>query len=90
MGQLWKAFSWQDLRPPFDIHDYGDRILEKLSHRAENGNVMSFSEVVSGQEKHDVARSFSALLQLVKIPLSIFENARCVFCSKFERRIASS
>lgn len=55
----------QDLRPPFDIHDYGDRILEKLSHKAENGNVMSFSEVVSGQEKHDVARSFSALLQLV-------------------------
>ncbi|KAJ9702861.1 hypothetical protein PVL29_004555 [Vitis rotundifolia] len=45
----------QDLRSPFDIHGYEDRILEKLSHKAENGNVMSFSEVVSGQEKHDVA-----------------------------------
>lgn len=26
---------------------------------------MSFGDVVKGQEKHDVARSFSALLQLV-------------------------
>ncbi|XP_022749041.1 condensin-2 complex subunit H2 isoform X2 [Durio zibethinus] len=55
----------QDSHPPFDIHEYGERILDKLSHEAENGNAMPFGEVVKGQEKHDVARTFSALLQLV-------------------------
>ncbi|XP_050220005.1 condensin-2 complex subunit H2 [Mercurialis annua] len=55
----------QDSRPSFDIHAYGDRILEKLSLDAENDNVMSFADVVKGQEKHDIARTFSALLQLV-------------------------
>ncbi|XP_065616552.1 condensin-2 complex subunit H2 isoform X5 [Quercus suber] len=55
----------QESCPPFDIHDYGDRILDKLSLEAHNGNVMSFADVVKGQEKYNVARSFSALLQLV-------------------------
>ncbi|XVE82175.1 hypothetical protein DITRI_Ditri15bG0125800 [Diplodiscus trichospermus] len=55
----------QDSHPPFDIHEYGERILDKLSLEADNGNVMSFTDVVKGQEKHDVARTFSALLQLV-------------------------
>ncbi|KAF7824485.1 Condensin-2 complex subunit H2 [Senna tora] len=55
----------QELHPPFDIHDYGERILDKLSYEASNSSVLSFSNVVQGQEKYDVARSFSALLQLV-------------------------
>ncbi|KAK9288169.1 hypothetical protein L1049_016618 [Liquidambar formosana] len=55
----------QDSRPPFDIHDYGERILDKLSLKVDNGNAMSFADVVGGQEKHHVARTFSALLQLV-------------------------
>ncbi|XP_030975722.1 condensin-2 complex subunit H2 isoform X1 [Quercus lobata] len=55
----------QESCPPFDILDYGDRILDKLSLEAHNGNVMSFADVVKGQEKYNVARSFSALLQLV-------------------------
>ncbi|XVF28285.1 hypothetical protein REPUB_Repub15cG0016800 [Reevesia pubescens] len=55
----------QDSHPPFDIHLYGERILDKLSLESDNGNVMPFSDIVKGQEKHDVARSFSALLQLV-------------------------
>uniref|UniRef100_A0A5B6Z667 Condensin-2 complex subunit H2 n=1 Tax=Davidia involucrata TaxID=16924 RepID=A0A5B6Z667_DAVIN len=55
----------QDSRPPFDIHAYGDRVLDKLSLEADSGNAMSFADVVRGQEKHDVARTFSALLQLV-------------------------
>ncbi|CAL5337900.1 unnamed protein product [Camellia sinensis] len=54
-----------DSRPPFDIHEYGERILEKLSLDADSGNAMSFADVVRGQEKHDVARTFSALLQMV-------------------------
>ncbi|XP_012083980.2 condensin-2 complex subunit H2 isoform X2 [Jatropha curcas] len=53
----------QDSRPPFDIHGYGERILDKLSHDCDNA--MSFADVVKGQAKHDVARTFSALLQLV-------------------------
>ncbi|KAG2721396.1 hypothetical protein I3760_02G080500 [Carya illinoinensis] len=55
----------QESCPPFDIHEYGDRILDKLSLEAYSGDVMSFGDVVKGQEKYDVARSFSALLQLV-------------------------
>ncbi|WCJ23457.1 Condensin-2 complex subunit H2 [Euphorbia peplus] len=55
----------QDSRPPFDIHVYGERILEKLSLEDDSSNTMSFSDIVNGQEKHDVARTFSALLQLV-------------------------
>ncbi|KAM7257682.1 hypothetical protein ACFE04_013423 [Oxalis oulophora] len=54
----------QDSRPPFDIHEYGERVLDKLSE-SDNGNVMAFTDVVRGQEKHDIARTFSALLQLV-------------------------
>ncbi|XVF38754.1 hypothetical protein REPUB_Repub20aG0129000 [Reevesia pubescens] len=55
----------QDSHPPFDIHEYSERILDKLSLEDNNGDVMPFSGVVKGQEKHDVARTFSALLQLV-------------------------
>ncbi|XP_062150325.1 condensin-2 complex subunit H2 isoform X3 [Alnus glutinosa] len=55
----------QESHPPFDIHVYGERILDKLSLEAHNGNNVSFADVVKGQEKYDVARSFSALLQLV-------------------------
>lgn len=55
----------QDSRPPFDIHEYGDRILEQLSLEEDQATDMSFADVVSGHEKHDVARTFSALLQLV-------------------------
>ncbi|GLT99091.1 hypothetical protein SLE2022_165550 [Rubroshorea leprosula] len=55
----------QESHPPFDIHEYGEKIIDKLSLEPENGNIMSFSDVVKGQEKHDVARTFSALLQLV-------------------------
>ncbi|KHG03973.1 Condensin-2 complex subunit H2 [Gossypium arboreum] len=54
----------QDSHPPFDIHEYGERILDKLSLEADK-DVMPFGDLVKGQEKHDVARSFSALLQLV-------------------------
>ncbi|GAB4843638.1 hypothetical protein Ancab_013603 [Ancistrocladus abbreviatus] len=61
----------EDSRSPFDIHEYGERVLDTLSA---GGNAMSFADVVVGQEKHDVARTFSALLQLVndrKIDLDI-------------------
>lgn len=56
----------QDSLPPFDIHTYGEKVLEKLSEvNGEGEKTMSFTDVVKGQEKHDVARTFSALLQLV-------------------------
>ncbi|KAF8394599.1 hypothetical protein HHK36_020813 [Tetracentron sinense] len=55
----------QDLRTPFDIHEYSGRVLDKLSLQADCEGAMSFADVVRGQEKHDVARTFSALLQLV-------------------------
>ncbi|KAK6930198.1 Condensin-2 complex subunit H2, C-terminal [Dillenia turbinata] len=55
----------QEARPPFDIHEYGERVLDELSIGGEGGNAMSFADIVKGQEKHDIARTFSALLQLV-------------------------
>ncbi|TQE06583.1 hypothetical protein C1H46_007825 [Malus baccata] len=55
----------QESHPAFDIHDYGERILDRLSFEPDNENVLSFADVVKGQQKYDVARSFSALLQLV-------------------------
>ncbi|XP_016899903.2 condensin-2 complex subunit H2 [Cucumis melo] len=55
----------QDKHPPFDIHEYGQAILDELSSEADRGGLMPFSDVVEGQEKYNVARSFSALLQLV-------------------------
>ncbi|KAI4303186.1 hypothetical protein MLD38_038848 [Melastoma candidum] len=66
----WKQKIEQNLEeqeslPPFDIHEYGERVLDKLSHDKEPGNSVSFADIVRGLEKHDVARTFSALLQLV-------------------------
>ncbi|MCL7030226.1 hypothetical protein MKW94_008578 [Papaver nudicaule] len=57
----------QDARPPFDIHEYGERVMNKLSLEADSasGSGIPFTDVVKGNEKHDVARTFSALLQLV-------------------------
>ncbi|KAL2322970.1 hypothetical protein Fmac_027349 [Flemingia macrophylla] len=58
----------QESHSPFDIQDYGERIFDKfslLSLKASSSSVLSFSDLVRGQEKYDVARSFSSLLQLV-------------------------
>ncbi|XP_017702185.2 condensin-2 complex subunit H2 isoform X2 [Phoenix dactylifera] len=55
----------QDTHPPFDIHLYGERIMDKLCLEVDSGGTMPFTDIVMGQTKHDVARTFSALLQLV-------------------------
>ncbi|KAL3697621.1 hypothetical protein R1sor_011697 [Riccia sorocarpa] len=61
----------EDTRPPFDIHDYGDRLLDELatvaatSHDEDEETQESFTYLVRGQRREQVARSFSALLQLV-------------------------
>ncbi|KAF3604168.1 hypothetical protein F2Q69_00038128 [Brassica cretica] len=52
----------QELHPPFDIREYGERILNKLTVE-ESGHVEAFTDLMKDQEKHDVARAFSALLQ---------------------------
>jgi condensin-2 complex subunit H2 len=57
-------FYGQELHPPFDIQEYGDRIINKLTVE-ESGNVETFTDLMKDQEKHEVARAFSALLQLV-------------------------
>ncbi|PWA64968.1 Non-SMC condensin II complex, subunit H2-like protein [Artemisia annua] len=63
--RIEKNLDEQDARPPFDIHEYGQRTLDKLSQEADVGKSLAFTDVVRGQEKHEVARTFSALLQLV-------------------------
>ncbi|CAN6225711.1 unnamed protein product [Urochloa humidicola] len=59
------ALEEQDKNPPFDIGSYGEQILDTLSSRTDNTGIASFSEIVSGRPKYEVARTFSALLQLV-------------------------
>lgn len=54
--------------------------MEKLSEVNEEGeNIMSFTDVVKGQDKHDVARTFSALLQLVILLQTTFCNI-VIYC----------
>uniref|UniRef100_A0A453L2M6 Condensin-2 complex subunit H2 n=1 Tax=Aegilops tauschii subsp. strangulata TaxID=200361 RepID=A0A453L2M6_AEGTS len=67
------ALEEQDRNPPFDIGLYREQILDTLSSRTDTGTA-SFSQIVSGHPKYDVARTFSALLQLV--------NGRCVDLDK--------
>jgi hypothetical protein len=59
---------FQDRNPPFDIGSYGEQILDTLSSRTNNTGTASFSEIVSGRPKFEIARTFSALLQLVSFP----------------------
>ncbi|XP_006658614.1 condensin-2 complex subunit H2 [Oryza brachyantha] len=59
------ALEEQDRNPPFDIGSYGEQIIDTLSSRAENEGIASFCDIVSGKPKYEVARTFSALLQLV-------------------------
>jgi hypothetical protein len=57
--------AFQDKNPPFDIGSYGEQILDALSSRTDSTGTASFSEIVCGRPKYEVARTFSALLQLV-------------------------
>ncbi|KAL6656633.1 hypothetical protein ACP70R_004413 [Stipagrostis hirtigluma subsp. patula] len=63
--RIEEALEEQDRNPPFDIGLYGEQILETLSSRTDDTGVASFSEIVGGRPKYEVARTFSALLQLV-------------------------
>ncbi|PWZ40538.1 Condensin-2 complex subunit H2 [Zea mays] len=68
------ALEEQDKNPPFDIGSYGEQILDALSSRTDSTGTASFSEIVCGRPKYEVARTFSALLQLV--------NSRSVYLDK--------
>ncbi|XP_010930202.1 condensin-2 complex subunit H2 isoform X1 [Elaeis guineensis] len=63
--QIEHTLEEQDAHPPFDIQLYGERIMDKLFLEVDSGGTMPFTDIVMGQPKHDVARTFSALLQLV-------------------------
>nr|GEU64492.1 condensin-2 complex subunit H2 [Tanacetum cinerariifolium] len=64
--RIEKNLDQQDAQPPFDIHEYGQWTSDKLSQDADVGNAMTFTYAVRGPEKHEVARTFSTLLQLVE------------------------
>lgn len=59
--------------------------MEKLPPEADSVNAMSFIDIVSGQEKHDVARTFSALLQLV-IPFLVEQFLQSFASFSLKRR----
>lgn len=52
----------QEERPPFDIHDYGGRVVAALDTV---GQQRSFSSIVSGLDNYEVCKFLLASLQLV-------------------------
>ncbi|AQK79827.1 Condensin-2 complex subunit H2 [Zea mays] len=63
--RIESALEEHDKNQPFDIGSYGEKILDTLSSRTNNARIASFSEIVSGKPKYEIARTFSAILQLV-------------------------
>lgn len=61
---FWVAFFAQETRSVFDIHEYGDRIVQVLSNV---GVKKSFAFVVKGKENTEACRYMLAALQLVSI-----------------------
>lgn len=69
----------QDAREVFDIHEYGDRVIDGLATAVESTLAITrsdektapeefevgFEAVVAGQEKWQVARMFASMLQLI-------------------------
>lgn len=76
---VWFLLYDQELHPPFDIQEYGERIVNKLAVE-ESRDVETFTDLMKDQEKHDVARAFSALLQLVSNRSNLFRSV----CSPFD------
>eukprot|EP00249_Psilotum_nudum_P022618 c28585_g1_i1 orf=145-2379(+) len=62
--KIEKSLADNESHPPFDIHVYGEKVLDKLSADETVGE-KSFANLVEGQERHEVARTFASLLQLV-------------------------
>lgn len=54
--------SLKEERPPFDIHDYGGRVVVALNTV---GQQRSFSSIVSGLDNYEVCKFLLASLQLV-------------------------
>lgn len=67
------TFCAQETRPVFDIHEYGDRIIQSLSSV---GVKKSFAFVVRGKENTEACRYMLAALQLVGIK----SNDCCWYC----------
>lgn len=58
---LRSELARQEDRPPFDIHDYGERVVAALSGV---GQRRSFSTIVSGLDNYEVCKFLLASLQL--------------------------
>ena len=58
----------QEKRPPFDISEYGEKLIENFgdSFSEESKPIASFTELVKPVEPYEVARNFAALLELVR------------------------
>ncbi|RDD46576.1 Condensin-2 complex subunit H2 [Trichoplax sp. H2] len=56
------ALENEEKHPPFDIHTYGQSVLDSL--REKNDDAVSFEDVVSQKEPYEICRLFAATLQL--------------------------
>ena len=72
--------AWQEMIQPrlreaesrrdFDIHLHGSKVLETFGSGAPVGSQCLFSTIVRDQPKNEVARYFSATLQLVNMKMT--------------------
>lgn len=71
---------FQEERPAFDIHDYGDRIVVALSGV---GRRRAFSSIVAGLDNFEACKFLLASLQLVSlhnVNATFTERLRNVYC----------
>lgn len=70
-SKLAPILEEEERRPEFNIHDYGDRVIDIMSREVEkkkdsskSKNVVSFQQVTKNCEHYDVCRLFLASLNL--------------------------
>lgn len=74
-AKIQPVLDEQDARVPFDIHDYGQDILDRMSAlsmgpgggglKSGAAPALGFGTIAPHQEQYDVSRTFSAMLQLI-------------------------
>eukprot|EP00873_Tetraselmis_striata_P038572 jgi/Tetstr1/458836/TSEL_045219.t1 len=65
-SRIEPALEAQEAQGVFDIHEYGERILDNLADATQaTESAVTFDAAVVGCQRHEVSRAFSAMLQLI-------------------------
>lgn len=63
-GKLDPILESEELRKPFDIHEYGDELLHRLEAKGEGAPPAEFRALLHDSTRYDICRMFLASLQL--------------------------